>query len=229
MTIFSSDRYQEVVVHDLRTPLNVIQLALRMLDDSECTKNDAAAEDLAMIRANALELERMLVHLVDYSRLPESSGELHPERFDPRALLEEVVHEVQSRSSSPIEVEDQARPGQVTLDMARSRMALQKSLLNAVAASGGSPVRVAMEDREDRCVSTFRVDVPPRDSVYSHEIDRLHFERLLGTAAERRGLDLAIASRISTLFGGSARLEAIRGKGTRLILDWPRQMNFDLA
>ncbi len=47
------------------------------------------------------------------------------------------------------------------------------------------------------------------------------FERLCGTAAERRGMDLAIAARVSELFGGTARLEAVEQKGTTILLDWP--------
>ena len=50
------------------------------------------------------------------------------------------------------------------------------------------------------------------------------FERLAGSAAERRGLDLAIASRISELFGGSARLVAEPERRTAVVLDWPSRL-----
>lgn len=224
MTIFSSDRFEEVVVHDLRTPLNVIQLALRMLDDSAISHDPDAVEDLSMIRANAQELDRMLTHLVDYSHLPQSPSELALEHFDPRVLLDEVVDEIRSRTGAAIQVETGAAPLEVYLDRSRARLAFQKALLNAVAAAVGSEIRVVLEERGDRCVTTIVVNIPPRDSVYSHQLDPVHFVRLVGTAAERRGLDATISSRVSRLFGGVATLESNRGQDTRLVLDWPLAM-----
>ena len=221
MAIFSSPRYEEVVVHDLRTPLNVISLALRVLDESKAAKDPDAAEDLQMIRANAQELERMLVHLVDFSRLPAREGELHIQPFDPRRVLEEVVHELGVKGGPRVDLDLSGAPTMVTLDPSRTRMAFQKALLNAAAAGAGRPVKVAMIRVGDRLRAEFAVDVPPRDSVTTHEIDTDHFERLLGTPAERRGLDLTIAARISRLFGGTARLEARPGQGTSVVLDWP--------
>jgi hypothetical protein len=65
------------------------------------------------------------------------------------------------------------------------------------------------------------VDRPPPGSVESFELRPSSFERLCGSAAERRGMDLAIVARVSELFGGTARLEAVEGQGTSIILDWP--------
>ena len=43
---------------------------------------------------------------------------------------------------------------------------------------------------------------------------------ILGEDA-RKGMDLAIAARVSELFGGTARLKAVQGQGTAIVLDWP--------
>jgi signal transduction histidine kinase len=225
MGIFSNARYQEVVIHDLRTPLNVISLALRMIDEVASQKDPDLLEDLGLIRANTAELERMLTYLVDFSRLPETPDGLAPERFDPRRMLDEVVEEYRTRlNASEVEMDVDGAPGVVLLDQARARMAAQKALTNTAAAASGKPIRVTLTGGPDRCVFTFESAVPPRDSVQSHEIDPEDFERLLGTPAERRGLDLAIVAKVSTMFGGSSRLEARPGQGTAVILDWPAAM-----
>jgi len=222
MGIFSNSRYQEVVIHDLRTPLNVISLALRMIDEVASQKDPDLAEDLGLIRANAAELERMLVYLVDFSRLPEGRSGLAVERFDPRRMVDEVVEEYRSRpGASAVEMEVAEAPPVVALDPMKARMAAQKALSNAAAASNGKPIRVRLAGGPDRCLLSFEVAVPPRDSVQSHTIDPEDFERLLGTPAERRGLDLAIVAKISALFDGTARLEVRPGQGTAVILDWP--------
>lgn len=222
MEIFANPRYQEVVIHDLRTPLNVISLALRMLDGAAASRAPELAEDLAMIRSNAAELERMLVYLVDLSRLPQSPEALSAEPIEPRRLIDEVVHEHRSKSGGvPVQVEINGVPDQVRLDPMRARMALQKALANASAASGGKPVRIRAGGGADRLRIEIEVPVPPRESVRSHDIDPDGFQRIVGTPAERRGIDLAIVARISALFGGTARLEATPGERTVVVLDWP--------
>ena len=222
MEIFATKRFLEVVVHDLRTPLNVITLAFRMLNPAALARSPELAEDLAMIRSNAFELERMLTYLVEMSRLPDSTRALSLERFDPSQVVEDVVDEHRVRPGvSAVEVDFAAAPAEVYLDLARARMAIQKALDNASAASAGRPVRIRWGGALGRCSIRFEVAEPPRSSVRTHAIEPEQFERILGTVGERRGLDLAIASRISTLFGGEARLEATPGEGTAVVLDWP--------
>lgn len=227
MAIFSNTSYENVVVHDLRTPLNVIQLAIRMLEDSPAIRDTETAEDLHMIRANAQELEHMLIHLIDFSRLPELPSELVLDTFDPRRLLEEVLEEYRSRHPRVIELDAANAPSQVTLDHSRTQMAFKKVLANVAGAAMGTSVHVRLGGEPDRCVASFRVGVPPRDSVWTHEVDPDHFERIIGTPAERRGLDLSIAAKISKLFGGMLRLEAVPGQGTTAVLDWPSRVERD--
>ncbi len=71
------------------------------------------------------------------------------------------------------------------------------------------------------------VDKPPPTTVSSMDIRPDKFERLAGSAAERRGLDLAIAARVSELFGGSARLEVEPGRRSTIVLDWPQRIPLD--
>lgn len=222
MDIFASPRFQEVVIHDLRTPLNVISLALRMVDAAGVAKSPELAEDLAMIRSNAAELERMLVYLVDASRLPASREMLSVAAFDPRELMAEVIEEHRARpNAGRVEVVYEDSPREVALDLARARLAVQRALANALAAAGGSEVLIRVVGAGDRLVIRMELRIPPRESVRSHEVAPEQFQRIVATPGERRGLDLAIAGRISELFGGQARLEATPGQGTAIVLDWP--------
>ena len=225
MEIFTTPRLQEVVVHDLRTPLNVIGLALRMIESGPMAKDPEAAEDLAMIQANASEQARMLDCLVDVSRLPESADRLAGGSFDPAQMVRGVAAASADRLKAPtVSVVDDGSPPQVALDPNWARMAIQKALGNAQAAAGSNPVLARLGGGPGRCVIQFEVSVPPRDSVRTHEVQTEQFERILGTPGERRGLDLVIVARISRLFGGSTRLEAHPEQGTTLILDWPIAM-----
>jgi two-component system, sensor histidine kinase RegB len=225
MEIFANDRFQEVIIHDLRTPLNVIKLAMRMIDDSGNAGSADSAEDFAMIRSGEAEMERMLTYLVDVTRLPTHRSELFPQRFDPRRLIDEaIVRHHSTVNSARVEVVADGSVREVELDYARAKMAAETTLANVVAASGGKPVRIRLTGGPDRCILAFESDVPPRATAFSHEIVPGDFQRILGTPGERRGLDLAIASKVSTLFGGTARLEASPGRGTAVILDWPASL-----
>jgi hypothetical protein len=112
-------------------------------------------------------------------------------------------------------------PATAVLDQGRARLALDYALANASAAAGPDTIRFVLRGAPERWIIEISLDRPPPCSVHSLELGSIAFERLCGSAAERRGMDLAIAARVSELFGGTARLEAVEGRSTSIILDWP--------
>ena len=167
----------------------------------------------------------MLTYLVDVGRLPRDRSQLFSQPFDPRRLIGDVVADPDVTGRPvPIETVDDGSCTMVNLDYNHAKMAVERALVNVASATGGKPVRVRLTGGPDRCIIAFESDVVPRNTVFSHTITTDEFERILGTPGERRGLDLVIAGKISSLFGGSARLEVAAGRGTSVILDWPSRM-----
>jgi len=228
-------QFLSMVIHDLLTPLNVIGLSLRMIDQVVSREDATVREDLDVIAENVAQMERMLRQLSHYAHLNGSGNgrHLNPGLFDPRRLLGDLVEERAQARPSGLSVPGQRRPpihleiredspAEVDLDPDRARLALQLALDNATtAASEKGSIRVSSGGRPGRWVIRLGVDVPPPVSVQAEELRPESFKRLLGAPAERRGLDLAIAARITELFGGSARLEVEEGRGTTIVLDWP--------
>jgi hypothetical protein len=105
-----------------------------------------------------------------------------------------------------------------------ARLALQYALNNAVGSANGQPVQVRLGGDPGRCLIEFSVERPPKSSVRSVVLRPDSYERLMGTAEDRRGLDLAIVARVTELFGGSARLDVAEGRGTTIVLDWPTRL-----
>jgi len=211
LTSSIAPRFLALVVHDLRTPLNVIGLTIRVIAQSCPQQNAEFEEDLSLLQENARQIERMLAQLGDYCRLLEGESPVVGVEFDPQRFLSDFLEDRQSRSGAEttpvrLEVTEQA-PREVALDPNRARLAIQHALANAIAAAGKTPVRLRSSGRPGRWVIEFIVDQPPPKTVSSQEIRPEKFERLAGSPAERRGLDLAIAARISTMFGGTTRLE----------------------
>jgi len=229
MQIFASPRIEEVVVHDLRTPLNVISLVLKMVERHPLAQRQELADDLGMIRNSVADLDRMLGCLVQTSRIPKDTSGLSLERFDPKSLINEVLAEHLAKpKATKVEliVADEV-PEKVFHDYQVAKLALQLALANSCAASNEKPVSVRLTGEKNRCIWRFEVGVPPRETVQSHDLAANTFERIVGNPGERRGLDLAILAQVTALFGGTARLEAIPGQNSVVILDWPAEISIE--
>ncbi len=217
-----------LIVHDLRTPLNVIGLSLRMIEQAKPKKGDSdIEEDLRFIEENFKQIERMLTQLSDYYRLYEEAAVTVAE-FSPQRLLDEVIENRAVKSGAktvPVKLEIEATcPAAAALDPVRARQAIQYALANATASANDGGVRVKVRGEPDRWVIEVGIDHPPPPSVKPVELRPDLFERLCGTAAERRGMDLAIAARISELFGGVARLDVDERRSTTIVLEWPTRL-----
>jgi len=223
-----NSRFLSLVVHDLRTPLNVVGLSLRMIDQAIPRNDPDLLEDLKFVEENFKQIERMLSQLSDYCRLYESEAPLTVTDFSPARMIGELVDDraMKAAASSPplrLRIEESC-PAEASLDPGRARMAIQYVLSNALASTQDVPVEITMRGGPDRLITEVRIDRPPPSSVKSVALRPDAFERLCGTAAERRGLDLAIAARVSEMFGGTARLDAVADRDTTVILDWPTRL-----
>ncbi len=220
--------FSGLVVHDLRTPLNVIGLSLRMIAQSVPRGDPELEEDLRFVDENLRQIERMLSQLSDYYRLFEAERPTEAVAFSPRRLAAELLESRLTRSSSKsVEVVlkvDPSCPDEVTLDPVRARLALQSVLNNAANATKTEPVRLGLRGAAGRWMIEVAVDTPPPSSVHSTALSGTMFERLCGSAAERRGMDLAIAARVTEGFGGVARLDVEPNCGTVVLLDWPDRL-----
>lgn len=221
-------RFLAMAIHDLRTPLNVIWLTIRAICQTVSDRTVALEEDMTFLQDNALQIKEMLEELSDYCRLMEGNSSTSIVEFDPRRLLSDLVEDQRERSGaegSPLLLElSEDCPIEVMLDPARARLALKYALNNSIAAAGGTPVRIQAGGSRERWNIQLIVDKAPLAHVVSTPIRSDSFERIIGTAAERRGLDLTIAARISEIMGGSARLEVEPGRRSIVVLDWPQRI-----
>lgn len=219
-----------LVIHDLRNPLNVIGLSLRMIEEELPAGHDDLAEDVLILRENVGQLDRMLRFLSDFCRQQDGASRSDPMPFEPARLLEEVVEDLAMRqpdSAGRVHLEglDEA-PAEVVLDPTRARLALSYALTNALAGSvNGHPIRIRAGGAPDRWVTRVTVEAPPPETVQSTPLAPDDFERLIAIPAERRGLELTIAARISQIFGGEARLEVEPGRRSTVVLDWPARID----
>ncbi len=221
-------RFLAMIVHDLRTPLNVIGLIIRAITQTMPDRSAELDEDLTFLKENAGQIEKMLSQLGDYCRLIEVESRMMAAEFDPRRFLAdflEVYRLKPGSDASPVKLElTETSPIEVSLDQHRVKLALQHALANALIAAGKTPVRIRSSGSQDRWVIELIVDKPPPQTVVSQTLRADLFERLAGSAAERRGLDLAIVAHISELFGGTASLIVEPDRRSSILLDWPQRL-----
>ena len=226
MPIRIESRFLSLLAHDLRNPLNVIGLSLRMIEEELPEGNREVREDLDILRQNVAQLARMLSFLSDFARQVDEHPALEPQPFDPRRLVAEVAEEAAGQLGStviPIRVQVcEGCPTEVTLDPGRARLGLRYALTNAVASACGSPIGVVARGKGDRLEIEIGIERPPRSTVRSTHLRGDLFERVLGNETERLGMDMAIAARVSELLGGSARLQTEEGRSSAIVLDWPQ-------
>jgi signal transduction histidine kinase len=221
-------RFLGLVVHDLRTPLNVIVLALGTIGHSVPRRNAEFNEDLAYLNDNTRQIEKMLVLLGDYCRLIEAESDVMTTEFNPRRFLTDFLEDHRERSGvdpTPVRLElGETCPREVALDPVKVGLALKHALSNTLAAAGDVPVRIRASGKPGRLVIEMIVERPPPETLVSIDLRGGSFERLVGMAAERRGLDMAIAARVTEMFGGAARLEVEPGRRSTLVMEWPERI-----
>jgi signal transduction histidine kinase len=221
-------RFLAVVIHDLRTPLNVIGLTIRAITQSVPSANAMFDEDLRFLQDNSNQIKEMLELLSDYCKLMDVESLRPGVEFDPRRFLSDFFEDRRERSnlgSPPIRLEiADSCPSVVTLDPPRAFLALKLAFENSVVAAGKAPVRIRSRGEADRWIIELIVESPPPRSIASLPLRSDSFERVTGASAERRGLDLAIVARISELFGGMAQFVVEPDRRSTLVIDWPRRL-----
>lgn len=218
-------RFLSVIVHDLRTPLNVIGLTIRAIKQMMHPISPDIEEDLTFLHENAKQIETMLAQVASYSRLIEGDPAAPAFPFQPRRFLEDMMLDRQGQPASVRLEIDPTSPEEVLLDSTRVRHAIGPALANAASAAGeGGAVTLSSSGRPGWWQLDFVVDRPPPPTVLPLALSSKSFERLLGSPAERRGLDLAVASRVTETFGGTIELVIEPQVRSIIRINWPTNM-----
>ena len=216
-------RLLAMIVHDLRNPLNVIGLTLRVIEQMPAATRAAIQEDLTFLKDNAGQIEKSLGLLSDLCRLGDL-GPPGPMEFNPRRLVEEILEEKAHRGNDKAYpatfVSEPGTPESVVLDPMHARLAILAALINAAAVTD-RPLTVRSSGADGRWTLAIDVDRPPPATVHPEQARAERFERLIGSTSERKGLDLALAAWIADQSGGKVRLDIEPGRRSTIVLDWP--------
>lgn len=215
------EQFAYVASHDLRQPLRSISSFLQLIDRKLKDGDEEIREFIGYAVSGARRMDRLIVGLLDYSRIGRKSGPLALTPLDEvasvslqtcRMAIEDVGGTVEIVGPLPVALGD----------VGELQRLFDNIIGNAVKyRSPERPLRIeiggaADGDRATVWVADNGVGVDPKD----HERIFLMFQRL-SADGDGDGIGLAICKKIVERLGGAIRVESALGHGSRFIVDLP--------
>src|SRR5438270_960207 len=218
--------------HELRTPLNAIIGFTELIYDEEVGPlSEEQREYLGDILSSAQHLLQLITDVLDLAKIEAGKMTFLPEPVE----LEELVGEVRNilrplaatkRLHMEMEMEIDARLGEVMLDPAKLKQVLYNYLSNAIKFTpeeGQVTIRLRAEGED-----AFRLEVEDSGIGIQHEnLGRLfvEFQQLYAGLTKQyqgTGLGLALTRRIVEAQGGRIGVHSIPGQGSTFFAILPR-------
>lgn len=215
------DSVLAVVSHDLRGPLNNIQLSASLLESDDPSHWVVA---VGSIRRAVVRAERLITDLMDISRLERGRLELHPEPVSVRSLLDMAVGDVRMQADKvgttiEIALDDDVR---LVCDRPRIVQVIDNLLRNALRyGPDGGHVRAsarALDDGVELCVED---EGPGVDEAEAVQVFERFWQSQTRPVAVGSGLGLAIAKGIVEQHGGVIGVERSSLGGARFYFVLP--------
>ncbi len=204
--------------HELKTPLTGIRGAAELLRDGAADEPAARARFLAMILDDAARLDRLVVRLLELSRL-EADDEARV-RIELTAAVAAAATRLAERTGATVRVELPAAPVRARLRRSGLDAALENLLTNAAQhAAPATPITVSLTVAGGRA----RLAVHDHGPAISAAVQARLWDRFFTTraAAGGSGLGLAIVRAVATAHGGTVGVDSAAGRGTTFWIELP--------
>jgi PAS domain S-box-containing protein len=242
----AKSRFLANMSHELRTPLSAIlgYADLLQLQMTRRAYTDLST-DIERIQVAGHHLLGLISDILDLTRIEANKVELHPERFEIAAMIDDLaatVRPLAEKNGNTLDVQCPAEIGTMDADLTRVRQVLLNVLGNAAKFTehGSITLRVSLEDALDAAFlpsGAQQADRAPQPFVTFQVADtgigmtqdqqRQLFREFvqIDDASTRKyggsGLGLAISRRLCQLMGGDIRVASEPGKGSTFTVQLP--------
>jgi len=225
--------------HELRTPLNAIILYSELLqEEAEDQGNGGSIADLQRIQSAGKHLLDLINGILDLSKIEAGKMGLSLERFDVRAMLDELVDTVSplvQKNSNSLTVHCADDVGMLYGDLTKTRQILLNLLSNASKFTKLGSIAVDVRRRSIDGVPCVEFGVTDTGVGMTEEQTRKVFDAFTqaDVTTTRKyggtGLGLAIVSRFCELMGGSVSVKSRPGEGSRFVVHLPVEVTDTVA
>lgn len=216
-------RLGSAIAHEIRNPLNYINLTLDYLRSKftpQDPENRAAFEKLtSQLKAEVARINQQISDFLNYSR--PANAKLRP--VDARRVVEDSLRIVEAEAEEKnirIGLVEQEHVSEVMGDPEFLRSVFNNLFINAVqameATGGNLNVKISPED------GFVRFDISDTGSGISAENLAKIFEPYFSTKETGTGLGLAIVQKIVDVHHGSIRVQSREGGGTSFTVKLPK-------
>jgi len=204
------------ISHELRTPLSRMRLALEFLDDSD---------DAESLRAEILEMEKIVVSLLEAERLTGRHARLARSKVVVGELVADLLDDFFERDKARIALRQPADPVRAEIDEARITLMLKNLIANALRYSKAAdgPVELAFERLGDELVFQVRDYGPGLSSEQAARVGEPFYRSDPSRARSSggTGLGLYLASLVAKAHGGTLALVGVDGPGAKFEIRLP--------
>jgi PAS domain S-box-containing protein len=209
-----------IVSHDIRDPLNSIQLAAHVLARTSEAGTPARKQSEVVGRA-VRRIEDIVGDLLDLSREREGTGiSVHPKPTDLHAVCQQIIDEVKSLATDRQITLDCDADAKGTWDEHRIVQAISNLTSNAVQhGKPGSPIHLRLTGDKQRVAVEVHNEGAIPGEVLPKIFEPFRSGRHHGGRGEGLGLGLFIARAIAVAHGGGLEVDSsTRGTTFRLVL-----------
>jgi len=222
------DEFMSMVVHELRTPLSVLAMEVRVRQHQVAAGNTTffSPENLSRMferdQRQVRSLTRLIDDMLDVSQIQHGKLSIRRDRCDLAAMLRRVVAEVQGqRSDVPITLKADGVDVVGDWDEFRLEQVVVNLLTNALRYGAGKPIRVELSQLPGAAsirVSDQGVGIAPDDKARV-------FEQFVRVGDRMRapglGLGLYITKQLVEAHGGTISVDSTLGEGSTFTVALP--------
>jgi signal transduction histidine kinase len=227
--------------HELRTPLNaVIGFSEILLEGVELDgKNERKKVDLERINSAGKHLLSLVTDVLDLSKIESNSIELKIEQFDLKAMIHEVIANVQpmiAERGNRLLVKCPDDLGIVSTDQTKLRQAALNLMSNAAKFTRDGTITLSVQRRKSQAGDWIEIQVLDSGiGIARPDIGRLfqYFGQATRTTSKKyggTGLGLVLSQKLCALMGGGISVTSQLGHGscfTIRVLAWMSDQSDD--
>jgi signal transduction histidine kinase len=218
-------RLGSAIAHEIRNPLNYINLTLDHLRSKFAPEEDDRKANFnkltSQLKSEVARINQQISDFLNYSRPANVS--LRP--MDARPIIEDSLRIVEAQAAEQdikIAVVEQEEVPEIMGDPEFLRSVFNNLFINAVQAMGQEGGNLSVRLSPDDDLEFVRIEVTDTGSGIPQENLEKIFEPYFSTKETGTGLGLAIVQKVVELHDGTITAESVEGEGTKFTVRLPK-------